>query len=279
MALGLLILFLLLTNYFTFPFFSSSLHSYSFHQTYSYLNIYVFKFLLHSFTATKNCPLALLTPQPQFSTSPAATLSLQLSSGYFLHFSIFIALWLLNSNISTSSSSSLTPCRALICLNPLHCLIKLTNVSSSRSPHRGHSTSPPWYHLLQFNFGVLVRHLNSITELKLLLYILSSWILLLFRCISRVSLMFSSRLHLASSQACTFNFTFSLLMLLSSSISTPSSPRYSSSCLTQIILYKLWPHPLFPPLLPHDSVTNLKFHRVTSEISFRFVQKTLSNSG
>ena len=26
-------------------------------------------------------------------------------------------------------------------------------------------------------------------------------------------------------------------------------------------------------------VTNLKFHRVTSEISFRFVQKTLSNSG
>ena len=39
--------------------------------------------------------------------------------------------------------SSLTPCLALICLNPLHCLRKWSNVSSSHSPHRGHSTSPP----------------------------------------------------------------------------------------------------------------------------------------
>ena len=46
---------------------------------------------------------------PRSSPPTAAILSLQSSSMYFLHFSIFALLWLLNSSIFISSSSSLTP--------------------------------------------------------------------------------------------------------------------------------------------------------------------------
>ena len=138
-------------------YFSSSPHSWSYHQMYSYINIYLFSsfFSTHSaphrlFTCSadihllylfllfsalspagpprsnvsspprpprcsRRAPLSILSPDLQLQLQPP---SLQLSSRYFLNFSIFIVLWLLNSNSSTSWSSSLTPCLALIC--PIH---------------------------------------------------------------------------------------------------------------------------------------------------------------
>ena len=112
-------------------------------------------------------------------------LSLQISSMYFLHFSIFISLWLPNSNISPSSPSSLTQYNGGSLMPGSHMPQSTASLQeivqyllfpriAQCTLHLSSLISPS-----PIEFQRLARHLNSSTEPKLLLYIFSSCILLL----------------------------------------------------------------------------------------------------
>lgn len=89
-----------------------------------------------------NLPFSMPPAQPRSSPSTMAALFFRSSCVYLLHISVFISLWLLNSDISTSLTPSPTPCiacshmpQSFVLLHEMvQCVILLFTAQSTLAP-------------------------------------------------------------------------------------------------------------------------------------------------